>query len=146
MKCSLTTTIRGKFCYLLNKSDLLATRFILSLSSFLWGSMLLIPGDTFDRPMFAVISKIMPEEIWGILFFAHAVAALCSLFIGMHKKVLLILDSILGCFLWTSITLGMLFSLLYTDGFQTAPAATSPSIILTLVSWWLLARYPSDLK
>lgn len=139
-----TRTILEKFDILFNKSDLIATRFMLAIGALLWAVMLLIPNNTFDRPMFTIVKQVMPEEFWGILFLIQGMAALYALFGGTRRKILIFVDSVLGCFLWTSITAGMIFSTLTANATTSAPAAASSSIVLTLASCWVLARYPKS--
>ena len=134
--------IKEKLYHLFNETDLIATRFMLSLGSLFWGAMLLFPGETFSRPMFTVLSEVMPEIFWGILFLISGFAGLYSLFCGYVKKILIVIDSLLGCFLWTSITIGMLLSAFTVGNNSSAPAAASPAIVLAMESWWILIRYP----
>jgi len=137
-------TIGGKLCHLINYAELVSVRFMAVFGSLLWGTFLLIPGDSFSRPMFSVIINVMPEEIWGTLFIIQGMAALYTLFYGYNKKILLVIDSVLGCFLWTCITIGMLLSTINYTGDFSPPAAAS--IIFMLSSWWLLYRFPWNLK
>jgi len=144
--CNDKKTIRSKICFLFSNSDLIGTRFLIALSSLLWAILLLLPGDTFTRPMFTVATQVMPEEVWGSLFLIHATSALYSLFYGSRKKILVFVDSILGSFLWTGITIGMFLSTLIQSENSTPPAAIAPSIVIALATFWVLIRYPSEKK
>ena len=54
-------------------SDLVHTRIILSLGEFLWAVMLLWPGDTFGRPTYDVMSRVMSEASWGFVFLVSSI-------------------------------------------------------------------------
>lgn len=132
--------IRKKLSFMFHESDLIATRFIVILAAFLWASALLYPSDTFDSSIFNIVKYVMPKDFWGMLFLIQACAAFYSLFYGARKKVLIFADSMLGCFLWTSMSAAMIISSLTTSKYN-LPAAMS-SVTLTFASWWILARYP----
>lgn len=135
-------TLKNKLNHLFNDSDLLAIRFMLATGSLLWGAMLLWPGDTFTRPMFSVVRQVMPEIFWAVLFLISGAAGMYSLFYGNVKRSLVWFDSLLGCFLWSSITIGMFMSAFTIGNNATPPAAIAPSVIMALASWWILIRYP----
>ena len=46
-------------------TDPIATRFILAMAEFLWAAMLWWPGDTFGRPTYAIMARVMPEGMPG---------------------------------------------------------------------------------
>lgn len=135
-------TLRQKFAYLFNETDLLALRFTVGLASLVWGIMLLIPGDTFERPMFNIVGKAMDELSWSTLFLIHGISVMCSLFACFKLKVLVFSDGVLGCFLWTGMSIGMLATVVNEVNFVSAPAASGPSLVLALATWWLLIRFP----
>jgi tryptophan-rich sensory protein len=145
MKCSedKNKSFKEKLSHLFNEADLLALRLVLALSSLSWAILLAMPGNTFDRPMFYVADKAMPEEIWTLLFCIHGIAAMVSLFSCKRIKILFFLDSILGSFLWTGISIGMLSSVLCEQVFHSMPDAAGSAIVLAMASWWSLIRFPS---
>ena len=132
---------KDKLYHLFNESDLIATRFMLALSSLLWGILLLWPGDTFDRSAFSVVKYVMPEEYWGLLYLITGLSALYSLFHGNVKKCLIFTDGLLGSFIWSSMAVGMFLGSLKSD-VSSVPAGTAPIIIFALAAWWILIRYP----
>ncbi len=62
------TTVKYRFLTLIFHSDLHGIRIILGLSEVLWALTLLWTGVTFDRPVYHIMSHIMPEEAWGLIF------------------------------------------------------------------------------
>ena len=53
-------------------SDLKATRMWLFIAEFYWALFLFWPGETFDRPTYAVMAQVMSETAWGFVFLISA--------------------------------------------------------------------------
>ena len=135
-------------CHLAFDSNTDATRVVVLIGSVLWGIMLLMPGDTFSRPMFSVLYSTAPEDVWGLMFLSHGIIAGFSIVFDRCGRMCFVFDGVAGCLLWSAVTIGMLLSSVYntvTPEFS-FPAATSPSIAITLAAWWLLFRYPRTMK
>ena len=135
-------------CRLAFDSSTEAVRVTVAIGSLLWGIMLLMPGETYSRPMFSVLVTTAPEEIWGLLFLAHGVIAALAIVFSRCGRICFLFDGITGCLLWSAVTIGMLLSSVYntiTPEFS-FPAATAPSIAITLAAWWLVFRYPVHKK
>lgn len=49
-------------------SDLISSRLTLAFGEFFWAVMLLWPGDTFSRPSYSHMARIMNEEMWAVIF------------------------------------------------------------------------------
>ena len=145
--CGKSSTV-STLCHLAFDSNTEATRVVVAIGSLLWGIMLLMPGDTFSRPMFSVLNDTLSETNWGMLFLGHGIIATLSIVFSRCGRICFIFDGFAGCFLWSAITLGMLLSAVYhpTTPEFSFPAATSPSIAITLAAWWLLFRYPRIMK
>ncbi len=62
------TVTTHRFLTLIFHSDLHGIRILLGLSEVLWALTLLWPGVTFDRPVYLIMSHIMREEAWGLIF------------------------------------------------------------------------------
>ena len=135
-------------CHLAFDSSTEATRVVVAVGSLLWGIMLLMPGDTFSRPMFSVLNDTLSETTWGMMFLGHGIIATISIVFSRCGRICFIFDGVAGCFLWSAVTIGMLLSSVYhpTTPEFSFPAATSPSIAITLAAWWLLFRYPRTMK
>lgn len=119
-------------------SDLIASRFFVSLASIFWSFLLFWPGDTFARPTYTLMSKFANETTWAILFGLQGLAGLYSIIHKSRDKLLLVTDAVLGCMLWTGSCVAMLLSV------YPPPAAISAEIVAAIMSWWILVRYPID--
>ena len=137
-----------KVKHLVNSTDLIAVRLTLGVGSLLFGIMLMWAGDTFNRPMFSVVKDIMPELSWAWLFIVNGISTIYSLFCGLKLRMCFYFGGVLGSILWTMMSLGMLFSSMWhnTAALTSMPAASAPALALMLASWWVLYRYPRDLK
>ncbi len=125
------------------------TRLFLSLASFLWGVMLLLPSDVFSRSTYKLMAEVAPEEVWAILFLIHSLWSYYTLKCNIRNRFSLALDAFLGCVLWTGSTL-LCFAAHYPfhiEGFfnQIAayppPAAMSGEITTSVAAWWHLIRH-----
>lgn len=121
---------------ILKHSDLLYSRFSLVISSLLWSLMLFWPGDTFSRPTYSLMGNALDEHIWASLFLIHSLVGSITLSTGKVNPVTFALEGVLGCLIWTSSCLMMLFSV------YPPPAAISAEIVMAFTSWWILIRYP----
>ena len=82
----------------------------------LWGAWLLVPcWETFAAsPTFAVMTKIMPEETWGLGFF---ILGICLLIVDRYKQIKVeIVFSFLITFLWGLVTVTFILSNLTSTG------------------------------
>jgi len=147
MSCDKHNAIRT-MCHLAFDSNTEATRVVVAIGSLLWGIMLLMPGNTFDRPMFSVLHGTASENLWGMMFLLHGVVASISIVFSRCGRICFVFDGVTGCLLWTTVTIGMLLSSVYNPTMPefSFPAATSPAIAVTLAAWWLLFRYPRVVK
>lgn len=110
-------------------------QYCLAFGSLLWAIFLLAPGNTFERPVYAIMTRFWSEDIWGTLYLFHFIMLLPQVirpneFPCWAKLVV----SALGCALWTSTHISMLIVPL--------PAAIAPGISLAVASWWILVRTP----
>ena len=128
-------SIRHRIGYLFMHSDLEALRFFVAASSLLWGVMLALPGTTFDRQTYELMAAVAPELAWAVAHFLHAGAAIWALLSGRNGKIWFIASPVLGCLIWTTSAIAMLFSV------WPVPAAIAPHIVGAAASWWLLVRY-----
>ena len=134
----------NNYCKMIRHADLRVLKFVIGWASLLFGLMLLSPTVTFNRPMFSVVKHILPEAAWGVLFTIHGIFALYAVMCCNKSRLFAFLDHVLGSLLWTTMTIGMCFSLIYFNVTQeySLPAATSPWITLTFCTWWISLRAP----
>ena len=115
-------------------SDLIATRISLSIAEFLWGVMLLWPGDTFYRPTYEVMSRLMSEEAWGILLIVSSATQLTIVMEeNFHSQFARIFSAWNAC-LWLVMVASMLLSV------YPPPAAIGGEIALALAACWVWLR------
>jgi hypothetical protein len=149
--------LRLRLKHLLWQSDMEATRFTLGIAALMWALFLAWPGDLFPtideisvgrgRMTYAIMSQIMDEDWWAFLWFAQGSVMLYSLFTGFRNCALLVVDAVLGVFLWT-ICVGSSFLVYWPHAdFFTAvmtykpPAAMAGEVGMIAASWWVLVRY-----
>lgn len=109
-------------------------RLTLALAEFMWAVMLLWPGDTFTRPTYVNMAKVMPEEFWGILF-------LISSFIQFTIVVANKMHSVPSWFFagWNFMFWGYtVFSML--SSIYPPPAAIGGEIALAVIAFWIWFR------
>ena len=124
-----------RLAYLLMRSDIEPLRFFVAVSSLLWGILLLMPGETFDRQTYALMSQMGPELLWAAAHITHGVASVYSLLTGAKGRVIFTLDPLLGAFLWTTSGAAMMLAV------YPVPAAIAPHLVGAVAAWWLLVRY-----
>lgn len=120
------------------KGDTEVVRMLISVASLMWSFLLFWPGDTFARPTYTLMAEFGSEHVWGTLFLVQGLAGVFSILYNCKKICILVLDSILGCILWTGSCVAMVLSV------YPPPAAISAEIIVAWFSWWLLLRLPID--
>lgn len=115
-------------------SDLEATRFLLAVAEFLWAITLFMPGDTFERPTYAILASIAPELTWAVAFLLMGITQAYILFKGQyHDRFAIGFAFINSCF-WTLVCLSMVLSV------SPFPAAISGEIALAIGSVWIFVR------
>lgn len=129
-------------------SDLEATRFALAWGSFFWAIFLFWPGDLFTpaRQTYALMAKIAPEHIWGVLFLLQGMVMTYSLLWGYRSQILFVADALLGCVLWTVSTLACFLAHYTSITTYQPPAAMSYELVGAFASWWCLVRYTVEKK
>lgn len=129
-------TVRQRLVWMALESNMDALRLVLALSALLWAFLLFLPGDTFTRPTYALMARMAPEHAWASAFLFQGAAMLWSLVTGTANRTLFVIDAALGCLLWTTSCVAMLFAVF------PVPAAISAEIVSAFASWWVMARYP----
>lgn len=128
----------SRFLRVIATVDLTAVKLVLIPSSILWALLLLWPGLTFDRPTYSIMRELFNENIWGFLFGIHGWILAHFVYDTNTKwRTVYYLNNFLGCLLWSSSSLMMLFSV------YPPPAAISGELVLSLASIWLFLRTDS---
>ena len=124
-------------------SDLVTTRLSLSIASIVSGLFLLLPANHLDPTRTATYYVGQAFDWWvlALLFLVNGIATFYQLLKEPENHYWLTANSVLGCSIWTFITLGY-FVAKYT-GFDTfRPSIVSgATIAIWFASWWLLARF-----
>jgi len=110
----------------------------IAMSSFLWATLLLWPGNSFVNPAYHVMAHFGPEEVWAFLFLIQGIAAATRVLLQCSCMGLLISDLVLGCILWTGASLSVLISV------DPLSSGIASALISAWFSWWLLLRLPLD--
>lgn len=151
IRCAGCAIHKARLVYLAWGTDLIGTRFVLGLSSLAWAVMLLWPGALFPsaaqmavgtgRTTYALMAQMAPEVVWATLFGVQGIGTLMALVYDIRTRVVLWVEGILGCLLWTAATISCFAS--HFKGWDTyqPPAAMAAELMLTVAAWWVLVRY-----
>ena len=115
-------------------SDLHGTRLILALAEAMWAIALFWPGNTLDRPTYLVMSHVMSEHAWALLFAASAVTQLGILIRCDYHSTFATVFAGWNSVLWTFVVIAMYLSV------QPPPAAISGETALALAAGWVWVR------
>lgn len=115
-------------------SDLHGTRFLLTIAEALWAITLFAPGETFDRPTYRVMSEIMSENAWALVFLFSAVTQF-SILIRMdyHSRFSTYFAG-WNSVLWWFVVVSMHLSV------TPPPAAVSGELALAIGAAWVWIR------
>lgn len=124
----------NRFSQVLFDSDLVSTRMTLAAAEFFWCVMLLWPGDTFDRPTYAVMSLVAGEHVWAFIFGVSSILQLAVVVSGDYARPWARVFAMWNAALWVFST-GSMFMSVYPP-----PAAIGGELALTITSLWIWAR------
>ena len=115
-------------------SDMAATRTLLAIAELVWAINLLWPGVSFDRSIYAGMSNLADERIWGLAFLVTAYVQWQIVVIGeFHSRTaqgFAVWNSVLWCY-----CVGSIYSSMYPPA-----AALSAELALALASLWICIR------
>ena len=115
-------------------SDLHVVRLMLGIAELIWAVTLLWPGDTFGRPTYFAMERVMDEEWWGLIFLATGLLQLWILSFEDYYTRASIMFSGFNCFLWNFVVLSIYASV------WPPPAAISGEFVLSMAATWLFVR------
>lgn len=116
------------------ESDLISIRLTLSLAELCWAIMLLMPGDTFDRPTYAIMRALGPEWVWTIIFALSAALQFTIVLTGNFKANWARTFAMWNAALWVFSVFSMLMSV------YPPPAAIGGEIALMIAAVWIWVR------
>jgi len=116
-------------------SDLLTTRAAVGLSSFLFGSVLLVH---------LFLQGHLHDLFWVMLSFSHAIITWWSLLTDRVSRLSFIGEAVAGFILWNYIALSLFLRDAFTEAnYSPAGASMAPTFVIGLATWWILSRYPN---
>ena len=138
----MSNAVRRRIMHIAFFSDLHATRFTLFLAELLWAITLIAPGDTFGRPTYTVMSHVMVEEAWGLIFLMSSAMQAAILMRGEYHDKFACYFAAWNSALWLFVTTSMYMSV------SPIPAAISGEAALTFAAAWIWVRsgYPTQGK
>jgi hypothetical protein len=124
----------GAISHAIFDTDLTAIRLCLAVSEFIWAVMLMWAGDTFGRPTYTVMSHVMNEESWALLFLISAVAQISIVAQEDYHSHFARYFAGYNALLWGFVVISMLMSV------YPPPAAISAEISMALFAAWIWVR------
>lgn len=115
-------------------TDMVSARLLLGLSEFTWAVLLLWPGDTFGRPTYQMMSEVMSEEYWGIVFLFSSLMQFGIIASTNYHSREARYFAAYNAILWGFAVISMLKSV------YPPPAAISAEIVMALASGWIWIR------
>lgn len=114
-------------------SDLLATRWTLGIAELFWAVILLWGGELFDRPIYAIMAMIAPEQVWGYSFLATGLTQLgVMLWADLHGLVARWFACFNAC-LWVTTSWAMTVAVY-------PPPGIGAELALALAATWVWIR------
>ena len=131
----MTDKIITAFSRLIWDSDLVGSRFTLAMAELLWGTMLLLPGDSFNRDIYDAIKTLATEQTWAFIFIASCIIQMYIILSNDLHSIFARIFSMFNAFLWV-LVVGSIFILRYPP----PPAAMSGELALTITAIWIYIR------
>ena len=137
------TMILTRLRYIILCSSMKSVRFTIAVSSLIFAILLWWPGTLFTpaRGTYRLMSEIADENVWGLVFFIHAIASLYTLLFNRYCRIGFVLDALLGAVVWTVATVACFASHWKYGTTYAPPAAMSAEVGVLLAAWWYLARW-----
>ena len=115
-------------------SDLTSTRLTLAFAEILWAIMLFWPGETFDRPTYLAMARIMSETSWGFVFLISAFLQTKIVVLSQQNRDWAKVFANWNAVLWVTVVGSALFSV------YPPPAAMAGEITLACAAVWIWLR------
>lgn len=120
--------LKERLTDILIRSDLLTTRTIIGLSSLLFSSIVSYHYFTHD---------LSSDLFWMLFSLFHALVTFYALFSNRITRFTFFGEAVCGFILWNYISMFAIFS----EKTLTL-ASASPTIVISMTTWWILSRYP----
>jgi hypothetical protein len=119
---------------LLMGSDLHGVRLLLAVAETVWMITLIWPGDSFSRPTYQVMSMVMSEPAWALVFAMTSACQWSILFSGKYHDRLAVIFAAWNSTLWWFVVVCMYTSI------SPPPAAISGEFSLAVGASWVWMR------
>ena len=115
-------------------TNLVSSRLLLGIAEMFWAVLLMWPGETFGRPTYNGMARVMPEEAWGLVFALSSVTQITIIVQRDYHCWMARYFAAWNMVLWLFVVVSMLLSV------YPPPAAISAEITLALAAVWIWAR------
>ena len=113
------------------ESDLVGTRFMIGLSSFIFSMVMFIHAIQINSVSDFIVSAVS---------FFHCSCIGFSLYTNIVSRIIYIGEAMVGFLLWNIISMDTLY--LQLANFP-ENAFSAPIIVISIATWWIMARYPT---
>lgn len=115
-------------------TNLVSSRLLLGIAEMLWAILLFWPGETFGRPTYTIMARVMTEETWALVFALSSVTQLTIVIRRDYHCWQARYFAAWNMVLWVFVVMSMLLSV------YPPPAAISAEIALAMAAVWIWAR------
>lgn len=130
-------SIWEKLWELISVSDTTPTKFLLATSATLWCALLLLPGDSLQRPIYFYLAQLAgerPDEKWAFTWGIFAACEWWNTFTSGHPRRSLFVNAF-GMVLYCSIPMAILMQRSYPF-----PIGAAPYVAIAMASIWVTVR------
>lgn len=130
------SAISNRVFSLLIRSDTTPTRFFLACAALAWAVGLLLPGDTFDRPVYRYMKLFGADEnAWVIAWLTYACLMFWRIFSITPRQIVANAVNLYGLALFSTALLAIFFTKTYPF-----PAGLAPDFVTCLAAFWVFVR------
>jgi len=115
-------------------SNLITARLVLALAEFFWALLLLLPGDTLERPVYSNFRLLLPELVWVFIFFITGVLQMIVVLKGHFNTRFARYLASWNAFLWVFMAASVSMSV------YPPPATAGSEIALAFLATWICIR------
>jgi hypothetical protein len=115
-------------------TELISARITLSMGEVAWAVMLFWAGELFSRPTYKVMSHVMGEEAWGVVFMLSAATQITIVLLDDFHSIFARYFAAWNACLWVFVVWSMLASV------SPPPAAIGGEIALSISACWIWVR------
>lgn len=126
--------LSSKLWWLIYRSDLYGTRFLLGLAEFAWAVALFWPGETFGRPTYHGMQVVMSEVAWAGVFLLTSIVQWGLLLYREYHTKRAVVFAFYNTALWVFCVVSMYMSV------YPPPAAISGEFALAVGAGWIFVR------